>query len=51
MAWPFAKMVLKARVSGVAYELLALALQDMHGGFDGLTAPHVVHKVSLFLRR
>jgi len=51
MAWPFAKMVLKARVSGVACQLLALALQDMHGGFDGLTAPHVVHKVSLFLRR
>jgi hypothetical protein len=29
MAWLFARMVLKARVSGVACELLALALQDM----------------------
>jgi hypothetical protein len=38
MAWPFAKTVLKARVSGVAYELLALALQAMQGGFDSLTA-------------
>jgi hypothetical protein len=51
MAWLFARMVLKARVSGVAYGLLALALQDMHGGFDGLTAPHVVHKVSLLWQR
>jgi hypothetical protein len=38
MAWPFVKTVLKARVSGVAYELLALALQAMQGGFDSLTA-------------
>jgi hypothetical protein len=35
MAWPFAKIVLKARVSGVAF---ALALQAMQGEFDSLAA-------------
>lgn len=30
MAWPFAKIVLKARVSGVAF---ALALHGMQGEF------------------